>query len=516
MDTEILDWSIVGLDSILPKLARRLSQKTKVENTSSDVTPKSNNNIKSVQNPAFSSQTPAKAMGRRNTRKSVRGSICYTTSEFPEELNTLREQDIQHDPDSAAQRALDAISALAQQQPPPSSLSSPSPSKGTSGMEETTNSNHSPTQNNNNNNSNNNNNVATPIGPKVEGREIQQDHAQYALTYGMMLGIRVTTGRRDIQQLSQSTRSSSFSATNNIPFNNNNKSSSNKSSSTTFPSALIQEEIEREIQPEDFLTTTKLQFVPEGAGPPLNPFHTPHHKLPFTFTFKDYQPEIYRALRALANIEVAEYMTSLAGDFNYIEFLANSKSGQFFFYSHDGRFMIKTQSREEARLLRDMMPQYLQHLFDHRDSLVTRFFGLHRVQMPTLKRQTFFVVMSSVFYCPLIRPVILHEKYDLKGSTIGRRTPDEECRVGAVQKDLNFVENQRYLRLGNELGNRFIQTLQADTSFLRKNNIMDYSILIGIHDPLLQRQLPQRRQSGGVILAKVITMYFIILIYIYY
>jgi hypothetical protein len=26
---------------------------------------------------------------------------------------------------------------------------------------------------------------------KVEGREIQQDHAQYALTYGMMLGIRV-------------------------------------------------------------------------------------------------------------------------------------------------------------------------------------------------------------------------------------------------------------------------------------------------------------------------------------
>jgi hypothetical protein len=26
---------------------------------------------------------------------------------------------------------------------------------------------------------------------KVEGREIQQDHSQYALTYGLMLGIRV-------------------------------------------------------------------------------------------------------------------------------------------------------------------------------------------------------------------------------------------------------------------------------------------------------------------------------------
>lgn len=33
----------------------------------------------------------------------------------------------------------------------------------------------------------------------------------------------------------------------------------------------------------------------------------------------------------------AEYMVSLCGDFNYIEFISNSKSGQFFFYSHDGR-----------------------------------------------------------------------------------------------------------------------------------------------------------------------------------
>lgn len=52
-----------------------------------------------------------------------------------------------------------------------------------------------------NNNSNNGN--ASPVRPsvserastavqRVEGRVVQQDHAQYALTYGMMLGIRVS------------------------------------------------------------------------------------------------------------------------------------------------------------------------------------------------------------------------------------------------------------------------------------------------------------------------------------
>lgn len=34
--------------------------------------------------------------------------------------------------------------------------------------------------------------ISAPAERKIEGREIQQDHEQYALTYGMMLGIRVT------------------------------------------------------------------------------------------------------------------------------------------------------------------------------------------------------------------------------------------------------------------------------------------------------------------------------------
>jgi len=48
--------------------------------------------------------------------------------------------------------------------------------------------------------------------------------------------------------------------------------------------------------------------------------------------------KVFKAVRTLSGIDEAEYMLSIAGDFNYIEFIANSKSGQFFFYSHDGRY----------------------------------------------------------------------------------------------------------------------------------------------------------------------------------
>jgi hypothetical protein len=59
----------------------------------------------------------------------------------------------------------------------------------------------------------------------------------------------------------------------------------------------------------------------------------------------------------------ADYMLSLCGDFNYIEFQANSKSGQFFFYSHDGRYMIKTQTKEEGKFLRKVRMDVERSLF---------------------------------------------------------------------------------------------------------------------------------------------------------
>lgn len=195
---------------------------------------------------------------------------------------------------------------------------------------------------------------------------------------------------------------------------------------------------EQELTTQDYEATTDLVFPPEGST--NGAFPTPPHKLNFTFTFKDYMPNVFRAVRSISNIEEADYMMSLAGDFNYIEFIANSKSGQFFFYSHDGQYMIKTQSKEESKLLRRIMPQYVKHLTDNPDSLLVRFYGMHRVKMKSLQSKTYFVIMSSVFDTPKE----IHIKYDLKGSTVGRLTSPESCKEGAVQKDINLIQSGKF------------------------------------------------------------------------
>eukprot|EP01038_Epipyxis_sp_PR26KG_P011644 gene11644-15594_t len=239
---------------------------------------------------------------------------------------------------------------------------------------------------------------------------------------------------------------------------------------------------------EDYAYEVKLRFDPKGSSGP--PFPTPPHKLSFAFKFKDYMTNVFRAVRELSFIDEADYMVSLAGDFNYIEFIANSKSGQFFFYSHDGKYMIKTQTKQESKLLRKIMRQYVEHLSNNPNSLLVRFYGMHRVRMKKLQRDIYFVIMSSVFDTD--KPI--HHKYDLKGSLVGRLTNEEDCLAGAVQKDINLTRSGKKLRLDQNKYSILTETLRNDVNFLKSLNIMDYSLLVGIHNSS-EKKSPARRSS---------------------
>ena len=63
-----------------------------------------------------------------------------------------------------------------------------------------------------------------------------------------------------------------------------------------------------------------------------------------------------------------------------------------------GKFMIKTQTKEESKFLRRILPHYFKYTMASPHSYITRFFGLHRVKMHHLRKKLHFVVMQSVFY----------------------------------------------------------------------------------------------------------------------
>jgi 1-phosphatidylinositol-4-phosphate 5-kinase len=78
----------------------------------------------------------------------------------------------------------------------------------------------------------------------------------------------------------------------------------------------------------------------------------------------------------------------------------------------------------------------------------------------------------------------IHETFDLKGSTFGRLTSDEEVAKNphAVMKDQNWVKNKQQIQLGESKRALFLTQLERDVEILKRLNIMDYSLLVGIHD----------------------------------
>ena len=113
--------------------------------------------------------------------------------------------------------------------------------------------------------------------------------------------------------------------------------------------------------------------------------------------------------------------------------------------------------------------------------MLVRFCGLYRLKVPHIRKRTHFIVMRSVYSESEFHPC--HVVYDLKGSTHGRVTEDGSH----VKKDLDFIEERlkkgRLINLGTENDrNTFISALKNDVVWLQKNNIMDYSLLVGIHD----------------------------------
>eukprot|EP01138_Halocafeteria_seosinensis_P000557 gb/GECG01000572.1/.p1 GENE.gb/GECG01000572.1/~~gb/GECG01000572.1/.p1 ORF type:complete len:588 (+),score=51.98 gb/GECG01000572.1/:1-1764(+) len=251
---------------------------------------------------------------------------------------------------------------------------------------------------------------------KLQGKIINQQHTLYHLSYAMMVGI--------------------YTSVAGVP-------------------------VESPLVMDDFMKVNKLVFPPQGSP------QTEPHLLQETFKMKDYAPKVFHYLRERFGIDRTDYLASLGGAYQYIEFQSNSKSGQFFFFSHDGKFMIKTQTKAESRFLRRIMVHYFKHVVENEGTYLPRFYGMHRLKMKHLRKKVHFVVMHSVFDAG---DLPIHLMYDLKGSRHNRQATEEQKAKGlgkCVLKDNDFAHSGTKLSLGPERRSAFLDQLKRDTDFLR-------------------------------------------------
>lgn len=190
-----------------------------------------------------------------------------------------------------------------------------------------------------------------------------------------------------------------------------------------------------------------------------------------SFTFTDYSPMCYRHIREFFSVDAKSYRQVLVQSTWHSVPTPGKSAAQLFFCGQN--WVIKTMTEQESNYLRRILHKYYYHVRDNPHTLLPHFVGHHLIEIHGKKM--IFVIMQNVF----ATANKIHEKFDLKGSTIGRfATREEKMKQTCTQKDLDI---NRPIVVGSQRRTLLMQQMKKDCDFLKRAMIMDYSLLIGIH-----------------------------------
>ena len=202
----------------------------------------------------------------------------------------------------------------------------------------------------------------------------------------------------------------------------------------------------------------------------------------------EYFPSIFKIIRTNDDISNQMLSNSLSpyNNKNFIKSLVESKgkSGSFFFFSEDHRFIIKTISNSELEnILCRLMPNYFEYLVNNPETLIAKVYGIYTIAINEGSSKVHIILMQNLVTCKQN-----HLKYifDLKGSTFQRFTKQigKDRNPNRALKDLDFLWMKRVekdlIQFSKDARDNILNQLESDVKMLSENNLMDYSLLFVI------------------------------------
>ncbi|XP_049871432.1 phosphatidylinositol 5-phosphate 4-kinase type-2 alpha isoform X3 [Pectinophora gossypiella] len=220
--------------------------------------------------------------------------------------------------------------------------------------------------------------------------------------------------------------------------------------------------------PDDFRAYSKLKV----DNHLFNKENMPSH-----FKVKEYCPLVFRNLRERFGIDDLDYKESLTRS-QPIPDESSGKSGAKFYQSYDRLFILKTLTSEEVERMHSFLKHYHPYIVErHGKTLLPQYLGMYRLTVDGIEH--YLVATRNVFSNHLN----IHRKYDLKGSTVDREASEKELEKELpTLKDNDFIKHGVRIDIGEAAKEKLLETLTADVEFLTKLHLMDYSLLLGMHE----------------------------------
>lgn len=133
----------------------------------------------------------------------------------------------------------------------------------------------------------------------------------------------------------------------------------------------------------------------------------------------EFAPALFEAIRKMDGVTDRMIQRSLKPELNRKQVFkakeSAGKSGSFFFFSHDKKFLLKTMNDSEMKVFKEMLPQYINHLHKNKDSLLARIYGIFTVQMEDIYPVHILLMSNAAQAGKQVEKI-----FDLKGSIINR------------------------------------------------------------------------------------------------
>ena len=162
--------------------------------------------------------------------------------------------------------------------------------------------------------------------------------------------------------------------------------------------------------------------------------------------------------------------------------LSEGKSGSFFFFTYDKKFIIKTISERELKtFVNSFLNQYYEFISENNHTLLVRTYGVYTLCYGLSRVNV--ILMENV---TPIHPNKILWKFDLKGSLKGRKTKNinfDNRRVTLKDRDfldLKALKSDFDINFEHSSLPMIFEMFSYDTKLLRNNKLMDYSFFLTV------------------------------------
>ena len=219
--------------------------------------------------------------------------------------------------------------------------------------------------------------------------------------------------------------------------------------------------------------------------------------------FTAYAPQLFKDMIEMDGVQL-ELLNSLELVRNFSNIIsAGQINNKFQFMTFNSKFIIRSISKGDRRVLLKILPHYIEHLRTKPYSLLTRFYGLFRFEVMNPYTQVNWLIMRNITEKP---GSSIERRYELTGGSNAKlkRTLDSDLNLSdgnitGTMGDDYFDKYEKNIYIDTDTSEAVMKAATSDVEFLKNHGLINYSLNVNLVNKTKYDGYQQRLSSSVIL-----------------